>query len=205
MEEIKDKYKTIARKSQGLYKEKGSKFLSFAFPINNETEIKAIQLQLRKEYYDARHHVFAWRIGVNEDNYRASDDGEPANSSGPPVLGQIRSYELSDILIVVIRYFGGTKLGIPGLINAYKTAAKDAIENNSIIEKIITNTYRLSFAYEDMNIVMRKLKEENIEQFNQKFDLNCSLEIKIRLSNCEKVEQIFNKLPQVKIEKYNNQ
>jgi len=201
MDKIKDKYKTIAQKSEGLYKEKGSKFLSFAFPITNENEIKKIQQQLRKEYYDARHHVFAWRIGIEEDNYRASDDGEPANSSGPPILGQIRSYELSDILIVVIRYFGGTKLGIPGLINAYKTAAKEAIDNNTIIEKIITNTYQLSFAYENMNIVMRKLKEENIEQFNQKFDLSCSLEIKIRLSDCEKVENIFNKLPQVKIKK----
>ena len=200
MDKIEDKYKTIATTSEGLYKEKGSKFLSFVFPISSEDEIKPIQQKLRKEYYDARHHVFAWRIGIGTDNFRASDDGEPANSSGPPILGQIRSYELSDILIVVIRYFGGTKLGIPGLINAYKTAAKEAIDNNKIISRIITNTYRLSFTYEDMNIAMRKLKEENIEQFNQKFDLKCSLDIKIRLSDCQRIENIFSKLPQIKIE-----
>ena len=199
MELIKDKYKTIATTSEGLYKEKGSKFLSFAFPITSEKEIKTIQQKLRKEYYDARHHVFAWRIGINEDNYRASDDGEPANSSGPPILGQIRSFELSDILIVVIRYFGGTKLGIPGLINAYKTAAKEAIENNKIIEKIIKNTYKISFAYEDMNIVMRKIKEENLEQLNPKFELKCELNIEVRLKDCDRIEQIFNQIPKIKI------
>ena len=199
MELIKDKYKTIATTSEGLYKEKGSKFLSFVFPITSEEEIKTIQQKLRKEYYDARHHVFAWRIGINEDNYRASDDGEPANSSGPPILGQIRSFELSDILIVVIRYFGGTKLGIPGLINAYKTAAKEAIESNKIIDKIIKNTYKISFAYEDMNIVMRKLKEENLEQLNSKFELKCELNIEVRLKDCDRIEQIFNQIPKIKI------
>jgi len=200
MENIKDKYKTIAKKSTGLYKEKGSKFLSFAFPVTTEEQIKNIQRELRKEYYDARHHVFAWKLGIDENNYRASDDGEPANSSGPPVLGQIRSYELSDILIVVIRYFGGTKLGIPGLINAYKTAAKEAIENNSIIDKILTQTYRISFVYEDMNVVMRKLKEENIEQINQEFDLNCKIDISVRLNDCPKIEQLFINSPKIKIE-----
>ncbi len=200
MVEIKDKYKTIAQQSEGLYKEKGSKFLSFAFPITSEKQIKEIQQELRKKYYDARHHVFAWKLGIQDNNYRSSDDGEPSNSSGPPVLGQIRSYELSDILIVVIRYFGGTKLGIPGLIHAYKTAAAEAIENNKIINKIITHTYKISFAYEDMNLVMRKLKEQNIEQQNQEFDLKCSLEINIRLSDCEKTENIFKKIPNINIE-----
>ena len=200
MEDIKDKYKTIATTSQGLYKEKGSKFLSFAFPVSTEEEIKKIQQDLRKEYYDARHHVFAWKLGVGEDQYRASDDGEPANSSGPPILGQIRSFELSDILIVVIRYFGGTKLGIPGLINAYKTASKEAIENNRIIDKILTHRYRLSFAYENMNIVMRKLKEEKLEQLNPQFELHCSLEIDIRWKDSERIEQIFQKIPNIKIE-----
>ena len=201
MELIKDKYKTIATTSQGLYKEKGSKFLSFVFPVRSEEEIKTIQQKLRKEYYDARHHVFAWRIGIKEDNYRASDDGEPANSSGPPILGQIRSYELSDILIVVIRYFGGTKLGIPGLINAYKTAAKEAIDNNKIIDRIIKNRYKISFAYEDMNIVMRKLKEENLEQINPKFELRCELNIDVRLKDSERIEQIFKQIPKIKIQK----
>lgn len=200
MEEIKDKYKTIANLSQGLYKEKGSKFLAFAYPVSSEEEIKAYQQKLKKEYYDARHHVFAWRLGIDENTFRASDDGEPANSSGPPVLGQIRSFELSDILIIVVRYFGGTKLGIPGLINAYKSAAKEAIENNAFIYKTITQTYKISFAYEDMNIVMRRLKEENLEQLNPKFELKCELEIRVRLKDCERIEQIFKILPTIKIQ-----
>jgi putative IMPACT (imprinted ancient) family translation regulator len=147
-------YKTIEKTAEGLYKEKGSKFLSFAFPVTTEEQIKNIQQELRKEYYDARHHVFAWKLGIDENNYRASDDGEPANSSGPPVLGQIRSYELSDILIVVIRYFGGTKLGIPGLINAYKTATKDAIDNNLIIDLEDGAGY-----YESMHVKVSNMEE----------------------------------------------
>lgn len=198
MSETIDTYKTIVNPSEGFFKDKGSKFLSFAFPVTSEDEIKEIQQKLRKKYYDARHHVFAWKLGIESDNFRSSDDGEPSNSSGPPILGQIRSYELSDILIVVVRYFGGTKLGIPGLINAYRTAAKEAIEENSIVNRTITQSYRISFSYEDMNIVMRKLKEENIEQINPKFDLNCSTEIKIRLSDCERIENVFNKIHNIK-------
>jgi len=125
--EIVEKYKTIRTTSEGNYKEKGSKFLAFAYPVSTEEEIKEIQQTLRKDYYDARHHVFAWRLGSDKKRYRSSDDGEPSNSSGPPVLGQIQSFDLTNILIVVIRYFGGTKLGVPGLINAYRTAARDAI------------------------------------------------------------------------------
>jgi uncharacterized YigZ family protein len=199
MSEIKDKYQSIASTSEGLFKEKGSKFLSFAFPVTNEEDIKIIQKDLRKKYYDARHHVFAWRLGIDEDNFRASDDGEPANSSGMPVLGQIRSYELSDILIVVIRYFGGTKLGIPGLINAYKTAAKEALDNNVIISKTITKTYRISFAYENMNHVMRKLKEFRIEQQNPKFESTCTIDIYIKLSDCEIAEHLFDEYPNIEI------
>ena len=199
MSEIKDKYQSIATTSQGLYKEKGSKFLSFAFPVTNEAEIKLIQKDLRKKYYDARHHVFAWRLGVDEDKYRASDDGEPANSSGMPVLGQIRSHELSDILIVVVRYFGGTKLGVPGLINAYKTAAKEAIENNTFITKTITRCYRISFAYEQMNNVMRKLKEFKIEQQNPIFETTCTIDIYMKLSECEIAEYLFDDNPKIEI------
>ena len=135
MAEVVSKYKTIKSKSEGSYKDKGSKFYAFAYPVTTEDEIKEIQAKLRKEYYDARHHVFAWRLDADKKRFRASDDGEPSNSSGPPILGQIQSYDLTNILIVVIRYFGGTKLGIPGLINAYKTSAKEAIENTEIIEK----------------------------------------------------------------------
>ena len=124
-----DAFYTIETESSGFYSEKGSKFYAFAFPVNCEQKIKEIQQNLRKKYYDARHHVYAFVLGAEKQIYRASDDGEPPNSSGMPVLGQIRSFELSNILIVVVRYFGGTKLGVPGLINAYKSAARDALDN----------------------------------------------------------------------------
>ncbi len=199
MEEVKDSYKSISKHSEGLYKEKGSKFLAFAYPVENEEDIKKHIQALKKKYYDARHHVYAWKLGISDQNYRASDDGEPANSSGPPVLGQIRSYELSDILIVVVRYFGGTKLGVAGLINAYKTAAKEAIENNQIIEKIITKKYRISFVYPDMNLVMRKLKEHLFEPKNMIFENECTLDIDVRLQDCERVENMYKDSPQITI------
>ncbi|MBN2668331.1 MAG: YigZ family protein [Bacteroidales bacterium] len=195
---MKDKYQTVAKQSQGLYKEKGSKFLSFVFPVSNEEEIKQHQAEIRKAYYDARHHVFAWRLGVDENNYRASDDGEPANSSGMPVLGQIRSFELSDILIIVVRYFGGTKLGVPGLINAYKTAAKNAIEQNQIVDKIINNTFRIAFNYDDTNTIMRFLKEQNIEPYHLNFQLSCELDIDVRLKDSEKISNLLSEIPNIK-------
>jgi len=197
--EIKDTYYTIKKESQGFFKDKGSKFFSFAFPVNTEEEIKQQQQFLRKKYHDARHHVYAWRLGIDEDNYRYSDDGEPANSSGPPILGQIRSYNLSDILIVVIRYFGGTKLGIPGLINAYKTAAKDAIENTEISTKTLMNTYRISFPYDKMNTVMQIIKEQNWEQSRQLFEIQCQIDIHVRLKNSSNIIELFDKWPQIKI------
>lgn len=199
MTEIVSKYKTIKSKSEGSYKDKGSKFYAFAYPVTTEDEIKEIQAVLRKEYYDARHHVFAWRLGADKKRFRASDDGEPSNSSGPPILGQIQSYDLTNILIVVIRYFGGTKLGIPGLINAYKTSAKEAIENAEIIEKEVENYYLIEFSYEQMNSVMKLIKDYNIFQSNQKFDLNCSLNIKINIADSEPIVQAFNKINGVKI------
>ncbi len=200
MSEIKDTYNTISRISEGFYKEKGSKFIAFAYPVNNEEEIKAHIEQLKKEYYDARHHVYAWRLGYDDKCFRANDDGEPANSSGMPVLGQIRSFELTNILIVVVRYFGGTKLGVPGLINAYKTSAKEAIENNTIVEKQITETFRILFTYEDMNNVMRKLKELNLSPTSTQFEIDCQLQLDIRLGAIETFKQQFESLHRVKIE-----
>jgi len=196
---IISKYKTIASKSEGSYKEKGSKFFAFAYPVTTEEEIKIIQADLRKKYYDARHHVFAWRLGAEKKQFRASDDGEPANSSGPPILGQIQSFDLTNILIIVIRYFGGTKLGIPGLINAYKTSAKEAIQNTKIIEKKVENYYLIEFSYEQMNSVMKLIKDYNIFQSNQKFDLNCSLNIKINIAEAEATTEAFKKIKGVKI------
>jgi len=203
MSEVIEKYKTISRTSEGYYKEKGSKFFAFAYPVSNEEEIKEIQQKLRKDYYDARHHVFAWRLGADKKRYRSSDDGEPSNSSGPPILGQIQSFDLTNILIVVIRYFGGTKLGVSGLINAYRTAAKEAIVNNNIEEKTVMNYYLIEFSYNEMNSVMKLIKDNNINQTNQKFDLNCSMKISIKISNEDIVTEKFKKISGVKI-KYLN-
>lgn len=180
MSETPDQFKTIKNISEGSYKEKGSKFFAFAYPVTTEEEIKEIQKGLRKKYYDARHHVYGFRLGADLKTFRCSDDGEPSNSSGPPVLGQIQSHELTNILIVVIRYFGGTKLGIPGLIHAYRTAAADAIENNTIIEKFEQDAFTIEFGYTVMNDVMKVLKDENPKQSNQLFDNTCRIDLSIR-------------------------
>ncbi|HRW20473.1 MAG TPA: YigZ family protein [Bacteroidales bacterium] len=195
-----DKFKTIAYKSKGEFKEKGSKFYAFAFPVSNEEEVKEYQSALRKEYYDARHHVYAFIIGADSSFYRASDDGEPANSSGMPVLGQIRSHELTNILIVVIRYFGGVKLGIPGLINAYKTAAAQAIANNKIIEKVVRKIMQLSFEYSELNNVMRIASENQLQQINQHYDTACKIDFLVDKSDVEKLVSCFDLISNIKIE-----
>lgn len=186
-----DQYKTIKSKSEGYFKDRGSKFYAFAFPVKTEDEINTIRNQLKKEYHDARHHVYAYRLGADMKNFRASDDGEPSNSSGPPILGKIRSYELSDILIIVIRYFGGTKLGIPGLINAYGTAAEDALKKNQIIIKTISKKIFVKFEYPQMNDVMRLIKENNLEIVSQNFQLSCEITVSAAESKYEKIFNLF--------------
>lgn len=185
---MKDTYLTIKRTSEGLYKEKGSKFLAFAFPVENEEEIKAHVDALKKKYYDARHHCYAFILGAEGVHYRANDDGEPNHSAGDPILGQIRSRNLTDTLVIVVRYFGGTKLGVPGLINAYKTAAADALDNNDIIERAVVKTLLLLFNYPEINTVMRLVKEYDLEIVEQKFEESCLLKVKVRLSVAEEVE-----------------
>jgi len=194
MEET-DKFKTIDNISEGIYKEKGSKFFAYAYPVTNENEVKEILKELRKKYYDARHHVYAFRLGANLKTYRCSDDGEPSNSSGPPVLGQILSNELTNILIVVVRFFGGTKLGVPGLINAYRSAAANAIENNIIIEKFEQYQFTIEFSYAIMNEVMKILKDENPEQTHQQFDNTCSISLSTRKKNSPSLREQLLKLP----------
>ena len=179
---VSDCFKSISELSTGLFKDNGSKFLAFAYPVTTEEQIKEIVQGLKKEYYDARHHVYAYRLGYKGDKFRANDDGEPSGSSGRPVLGQIDSNGLSDILVVVVRYFGGIKLGIPGLIRAYKTSTADAIANAEIIEKIASKMYRIHFGYMNMNDVMKVLKDMGLEQKNQKFDMECSIDTSVRLS-----------------------
>ena len=177
-----DTYKTIAAPSEGLYKEKGSKFLAFAYPVRTLDEVKAHLEQLRKDYFDARHHCYAYILGPRKDAFRANDDGEPSGTGGRPIHGQLLSADLTDTLIVVVRYFGGILLGASGLANAYKTAARDAIDHATIIEKTIDARYRLLFEYVTMNDVMRILKEFDLKPENQQFDMDCALEVSVRQS-----------------------
>jgi len=183
--EIKDSYKSIASEARGLFKDNGSRFIAHAYPVETEDEIKEIVAALKKEYYDARHHVYAYRLGHLGEKFRANDDGEPSGSSGRPVLGQIDSNGLSDILVVVVRYFGGIKLGIPGLIRAYKTSTADALANAQIVEKIASRMFRISFGYMNMNDVMKVMKDMGLEQKNQKFDMECSIDTSVRLSQVD--------------------
>ena len=180
--EIKDSYQSIAAESKGLFKDNGSRFIAHAYPVETEEEVKEIVAALKKEYFDARHHVYAYRLGYMGDKFRANDDGEPSGSSGRPVLGQIDSLGLSDVLVVVVRYFGGIKLGIPGLIRAYKSSTADALANAEIVEKIASKVFRVHFGYMSMNSVMKVLKDLGLEQKNQKFDMECSIDVTVRLS-----------------------
>ena len=180
--QIKDSYKSIASESRGLFKDNGSRFIAHAYPVETEEEVKEIVAALKKEYYDARHHVYAYRLGYKGDRFRANDDGEPSGSSGRPVLGQIDSCGLSDVLVVVVRYFGGIKLGIPGLIRAYKTSTADALANAEIVEKIASRLYRVHFGYMSMNSVMKVFKDMDLVQKNQSFDMECSMDTSVRLS-----------------------
>jgi uncharacterized YigZ family protein len=187
-------YQTLSKSSSGEFKDRGSKFYAFAFPVKSETEIKNHLEDLRKKYHDARHHCFAWKLGIDPYTVRSSDDGEPTNSAGKPILNQIESNSLSNVLIIVIRYFGGTLLGLGGLINAYRSAAREAIANNQIIEVHIKHIYLLKFSYDQMNSVMRIIKEYSIETFDQEFEISCSLKLKLKLETeanvLEKLELI---------------
>ncbi|MBQ6300712.1 MAG: YigZ family protein [Bacteroidales bacterium] len=180
-----DTYKSISAPSRGIYKELGSKFLAFAYPVETEEEIKQILASLRKEYFDARHHCYAWRLGLSGEPFRMNDDGEPSSTAGRPIHGQLLSQELSDILVVVVRYFGGVKLGVPGLIRAYKTATQDALANATVIEKIAGEHFTVKFGYLQMNDVMKVLKEMGITPLKQSFDLDCTLEVRVRLTQIE--------------------
>ena len=195
-----DIYHTIKAPAEGIYKEKGSKFLAFAYPVRTLEEVKVHLERLRKDYFDARHHCYAYIIGPNKDAWRANDDGEPSGTGGRPIHGQLLSADLTDTLIIVVRYFGGILLGASGLANAYKTAARDAIEHAEIIEKTIDIRYRLHFEYALMNDVMRVIKEYGLTPLNQDFNLDCRLEIEVRQSQSVRLYDTIAKLRGVKIE-----
>lgn len=191
---LNDTYKTIKAPCEGIYKEKGSKFLAFAFPVTSETEIKNHVDSIKKEYYDARHHCYAYILGPDKATYRANDDGEPSGTAGRPIHGQLLSKDITNTLVIVVRYFGGIKLGVSGLINAYKTATKDALDNAEVVEKTVNEIYRVEFEYPLMNDVMRLLKDEGLEQFNQRFEINCSLDFAVRKSRSTRVTDAFDKI-----------
>lgn len=196
-----DSIYTVNEISTGLYKDKGSKFIAVVAPVATESEIKEKIEDIKKQYHDARHHCYAYALGKNHDIYRINDDGEPSGTAGRPIYGQIQSFNLTNVLIVVVRYFGGTKLGVRGLINAYKGAAKDAVDNNTIVEKFLVSKYRVCFEYPEMNNVMRIIKEYNLEQFNHDFSESCSLDFAVRQSLEQEIINAFSSLNDVKISK----
>lgn len=196
---VEDTYVTINNPTEGLFKNKGSKFLSYIFPLATEDDIKKHLAYLRKLHPNARHHCYAFRIGFNNHLYRANDDGEPNNTAGKPILGQIQSKELTNVLVVVVRYFGGTLLGVSGLINAYKLAAADAITNATLIEKTINEIYQLTFEYSQMNNVMAIIKGEKLDVRSQNFEPSPYLLFSVRKSNSAKVINMLNKISNLEI------
>ncbi len=182
-----DVYYSIASPSRGLFRDNGSRFIALAYPVETVAEVKAIVEGLKKEYHDARHHCFAYRLGHTGEVFRASDDGEPAGSAGRQILAQIDSASLSDVLVVVVRYFGGIKLGIPGLIRAYRTSASEALENAGTVEKVASKLFLVSFPYLSMNAVMKTVKDLSLTPSEQEFGSACRMELRVRLSS----EDIF--------------
>ena len=189
-----DTYLTISSVSEALYKDKGSKFYAFAYPVQTVEQIKEILAEKRKEYYDARHVCYAYMLGYERNQFRANDDGEPSGTAGRPILGQINSSNLTDILIIVVRYFGGTLLGTSGLIQAYKTSAAEAIAAATIEERIVEKTFVSKFGYQDLNAVMRIMKDFDLTIVNQVQEMDCTLYVRIRLSDIDRVRDRFDKL-----------
>ncbi|WCO00531.1 IMPACT family protein [Psychroserpens ponticola] len=203
----KDIYKTITKASpEVLFKDKNSKFFGYAFPVTTEEDVKSHLETLKKEHHQARHWCYAYQIGKSKKDYtyRANDDGEPNNSAGMPIYGQIQSFEVTNVLIVVVRYFGGVKLGVSGLINAYRTSAQMALEASKIISKTINFEYAITFDYKNMNKVMRIVKEKNLNVINQTLELSCELIISVRLKEATSIFEIFDRLYEIEIKTLND-
>ena len=202
-----DTYKTIVKPNdEVLFKDQNSKFFGYAFPVKNEDEVKAHIENLKKQHHSARHWCYAYQIGFEEPDliYRANDDGEPNNSAGMPIYGQIQSFEVTNVLIVVVRYFGGVKLGVGGLINAYKTTAQMALEACKIVTKTINVDFVITFDYKNMNKVMRVIKEKNLNIINQKLELDCQITISVRKKDASTIASIFESIYEVEIKELDN-
>ncbi|MCX7552206.1 IMPACT family protein [Xanthomarina sp. F2636L] len=203
----KDTYKTLIKSSKEvLFKDKNSKFFGYAYPVLNEDQVKENLEALKKQHHSARHWCYAYQFGTDENNlqFRANDDGEPNNSAGMPIYGQIQSFDVTNVLIVVVRYFGGVKLGVGGLINAYKTTAQMALEASKIVTKTINKHFEISFDYKNMNKVMRLIKENNLKIVNQTLELDCKIEISVRLKDALKTFESFQSIFEVEIKELDN-
>lgn len=200
--ETNDIYKTIALNSESvLFKEKNSKFFGYAFHVLNEDDVKRYLEQVKKEHHAARHWCYAYQIGTEEKVFRVNDDGEPTNSAGMPIYGQIQSFNLTNVLVIVVRYFGGVKLGVGGLIQAYKTTALLTLESCKIIKKTINDTFTIAFEYKDMNKVMRVIKEKQLHILNQELELSCKITISVRKKSANTIFEIFDNIFGVSIKK----
>lgn len=197
---FEDTYKTIAGPSEGIYREKGSKFIALAFPVQSEAEVKEKLAEIQKQYFDARHHCYSYILGPNKDAYRLNDNGEPSGTAGRPIHGQLLSKDLTNTLVIVVRYFGGIKLGVSGLINAYKTAAKDALDHANIIEKTVDETYKVSFDYSVMNSVMQLLKDPYVTILGQGYEDRYLITFKIRRREADRIVTALKKINTVTVE-----
>ena len=199
---MKDTYQSIAKPSpEVLFKDRNSKFFGYAFPIKTEKEANAHLEELRAKHHKARHWCYAWQIGKEDFQYRANDDGEPSNSAGMPIYGQIQSFDVTNILIVVVRYFGGVKLGVGGLINAYKTAAQMALETSDILKRTIDEIFVVKFDYTEMNKVMQVIKKNNLNVVDQKLEIDCKIFIAVRKKDAEDIYSKFDNTYKVEISK----
>lgn len=198
-----DTYKTIENPAEGVFRDRGSKFLAYAYPISSENDIKAIVARLKSEHPKANHHCWAMRLTIDRSVFRVNDDGEPSGTAGRPILNTLLSKDLTNLLVVVVRYFGGTLLGVPGLINAYKAATEDALNHSVIISKTVNDVYTISFDYLQMNDVMRIIKEEGLGVLNQQFDNDCSIQLSIRKTQIEHALFKLSKVSGAQI-KYNH-
>ncbi len=201
----KDTYKTIRNPSEEvLYKEKGSKFYGYAFPVTSEEQIKEQLELLKQQHHTARHWCYAWQLGMRYERYRANDDGEPSNSAGMPIYGQLQSFDVTNVLVVVVRYFGGTKLGVGGLIQAYKTAAQLALEAAPIVKRTINVDFVLTFEYPEMSMVMRMIKEAKLKIVSQALTLGCEIQISVREKEADRIYSLFTNTYKVNIKKLEN-
>lgn len=194
---FEDTYRTLAAPTQDVYKEKGSRFIGLAFPVTREEEVKDVLKAIKKEYFDATHHCYAYQLGFDKTAFRVNDDGEPSGTAGRPIFGQIQSLDLTQVLVVVVRYYGGTKLGVSGLINAYKTTARGALDKGIILEKTVKEVYRINFFYEQMNEVMHLLKEQHVDILTAKYEAECELEVAIRRNNSSLLTDALRKKEKV--------